>query len=67
MSLCALLCIDGGSPKVDVHPRKLLFLRRVKAINKDSQCHNILERKRVGGPKYHIRFCVYLSAYSKKR
>lgn len=32
--LCAFLCMDGGPPKVDVHPRKLLFLRRVKAIIK---------------------------------
>ena len=44
-SFCAFLRIDGEPPKVDVHPRKLLFLRRVKAINKDLQCRNILERK----------------------
>lgn len=65
--LCAFLCMDGGRPKVHVHPRTLLFLRRVKAIHKHPQRRNILKRKRVGSPEYHIRFCVYLSTYSVKR
>ena len=45
------MCRERVPCEVDVHPPKLFSLRRMKAINKHSQGHAILEGKRVGGPK----------------